>query len=111
VGVVGAGDDGAICSTGFAVLRPRSITSYTLALLLRSEFSTAQLLRHTMGVAYPAIDERCVLDVLLPADRDAVELMAAESQVYEETLTRLIQARQRFDDVLRQSLPTWAGNP
>lgn len=66
IGVVTEADDGAVCSTGFAVLRPQGIEPLVLAALLRSDFANHQLMRHNMGVSYPAIDEDCVLDVVLP---------------------------------------------
>jgi len=67
VGVVGRSQDGHVCTTGLAVLRPKAIHPLVLAFLLKSDFVAAQLLQHNVGIAYPAIDEACLLDVLLPA--------------------------------------------
>ena len=86
VGVVQPADDGAVCSTGFAVLRPHGIHPFVLAALLRSEFVTAQLMRHNMGVSYPAIDEACVPDLLLPLRRGATGKAEQIATKIQETL-------------------------
>lgn len=56
VGVVPPHLDGAICSTGFAVLRASTISPYVLAAALRSQRTTAKLIGVSAGVAYPAFD-------------------------------------------------------
>jgi len=63
VGVVPPHLDGAICSTGFAVLRPRSVCPYVLAAALRSDTTTAQLVGVSSGVAYPAFDPEALRGV------------------------------------------------
>jgi type I restriction enzyme S subunit len=83
---------GAVATTGFAVLRPAGIHPYVLGTLLRSDFVTAQLIRSNVGIAYPAIDERCLLDVLLPikksdlhrGDNKADEVFKAELNLQEK---------------------------
>ena len=66
IGVAGPELDGAICSTGFAVLRPQTINSYVLARLLQTDLANAQLVRHATGIAYPAVDEQCIVNIILP---------------------------------------------
>ena len=73
VGVVPSHLDGAICSTGFAVLRPKAVPPYALAAALRAPNVTAQLVGIASGVAYPAFDARA-----LPSIR--VDLGSAEWQ-------------------------------
>ena len=63
VGVVPPELDGAICSTGFAVLRPHSISPYVLAAALKSDLVTAQLVGVSSGVAYPAFDAEALRTV------------------------------------------------
>lgn len=63
VGVVGPHQDGSVCTTGLAVLRPTGIDPRTLAFLLKTDFVIAQLMRNNVGIAYPAIDESCLRDV------------------------------------------------
>ena len=68
VGVVPDYLEGAICSTGFAVLRCKGIEPLMLARLLQTDFANAQILRNNMGIAYPVIDEKCLMGVVLPVD-------------------------------------------
>ena len=60
VGVVPPHLDGAICSTGFAVLRPKAVPPYVLAAALRDSTVTAQLVGISSGVAYPAFDGKAL---------------------------------------------------
>jgi hypothetical protein len=60
-----------------------------LAHALRSTFVTGQLLRNNVGIAYPAIDESCLPDVVLPFTAEqiaaledaATQLLIAETVV------------------------------
>lgn len=104
VGVVREDQNGAICTTGFAVLRPRNVDPITLAYLLKTDFVIAQILRNNVGIAYPAVEEVCLLDVLIPATQDkltslevqAKSILALENQVkimresFLEEITRAI---------------------
>lgn len=63
IGVVPPHLDGAICSTGFAVLRPNSVSPYVLAAALRSSYVTAQLIGMSSGVAYPAFDAKVLPNI------------------------------------------------
>ena len=71
IGVVPPHLDGAICSTGFAVLRPRTISPYVLAAALKAPDVTAQLVGISSGVAYPAFDARAVVSVQIDLKDDA----------------------------------------
>jgi hypothetical protein len=44
-----------------------------LARLLRSEFVTQQLVRHRSGIAYPAVGENLLLDLVLPISRSGTQ--------------------------------------
>lgn len=84
IGVVPQELDGAVCSTGFAVLRPNTISSLVLASLLRTEICTAQLLKQNSGIAYPTIDEKCLPDIHLPvARRHLSGLNAAATDIFQ----------------------------
>ena len=107
VGVVGAHLDGAICTTGLAVLRPRSVNPLTLAALLKTEFVIAQLIRNNVGIAYPAIDEACLVDVLLPisaSDLDPLEDIAGRIAAAEGRLHGL---RKDFQESIYQAGVNW----
>ena len=96
VGVVPDWLDGAVCTTGFAVLRPQTIHPAALAALLRTEFVTQQLLRNNVGIAYPAIEATCLPDLLLPVARDALVTIASMASKYEEAQSTLKQAKDQF---------------
>ncbi|WP_083825638.1 N-6 DNA methylase [Citromicrobium sp. JLT1363] len=90
VGVVPAHLDGAICSTGFAVIRPKSISPYVLASMLRSEIVTSQLNGIASGVAYPAFDAAAVDKISVPfVDERRVQKLIS----YGRTLEALEVAR------------------
>lgn len=73
VGVVPTHLDGAVCSTGFAVLRPTGIHPVLLCRLIQTDFATAQIMRNNVGIAYPAIEEDCLPKVVLPITRKGIE--------------------------------------
>ena len=109
VGVVDPSLDGGICSTGFAVLRPYQIDSYVLARLLQSDFVTAQILRNNVGIAYPAIDEECLTDLLLPIDVHGLEKLTPLGR---EVVGRQDEARiaeHRFSREYERVTQEWAG--
>ncbi len=96
VGVVREEQDGAVCTTGFAVLRPTHIDPLTLAYLLKTDVATAQLLRYNNGIAYPAVDEECLPTILLPVDQGSLASLAARAAII-MMLEREFQAmRQEF---------------
>ena len=82
VGVVPPELDSAICSTGFAVLRcKQGMHPIALAWLLKSEDVRRQMVKHNIGIAYPAIAEETCLALVLPvgrADLDALNQTALE---------------------------------
>lgn len=67
VGVIPDHLNGAICSTGFAVFRAKNIHPYDLAFLLKSKYFLAQVERIMSGIAYPAINEKVLPDLVLDA--------------------------------------------
>lgn len=80
MGIVPEELDGAVCSTGFAVLRCRSIDPTVLCLLMKSDFVNEQILRNNVGIAYPAINEECLLGILLPIRRELLDSLAVEGK-------------------------------
>lgn len=73
IGIVPPWLDGAVCSTGIAVLRPKKVHSLVLARVLQTDLVNLQLLRNNIGIAYPAFDETCLPKVILPLKRAAME--------------------------------------
>lgn len=93
IGVVPAHLDGAICSTGFAVLRCTAIHPMALAWLLRTDAVRRQMLRHNIGIAYPAIADSACLTLMLPVDADMIEEISRDAKVLEQALAAFESAR------------------
>ncbi len=109
VGVVGEELDGGICSTGFAVLRPQGISSHTLARLLQSDFANAQILRNNVGIAYPAVDEDCISDILLPVSVDQLDSLAACARDVATVRAKLREAENNFALHVNGAIREWLG--
>jgi type I restriction enzyme, S subunit len=60
--------DGAIASTGFCVLRPRSdrLDANYLFHWVKSPFFVAEMVKRATGASYPAVSDQIVLDCALP---------------------------------------------
>lgn len=107
VGVVGEHQDGSVCTTGFAVLRPKTIDSLTLAYLLKTDFVRIQVLRNNVGIAYPAIDESCLLGVLLPINRSNIESLGTYAQHIMSLEQKVIEARIALNEALKHTTTAW----
>ena len=104
VGVVPTELDGAICTTGLAILRPVGIHPRILARLLQADFVVKQLIRENTGIAYPVFDEHILESVTLPIQRDALnelndrgarlDAVLGELRVLESATMRSLQAVQ-----------------
>src|SRR5208283_3303235 len=55
-----------IVSTGFAVIRPRSVHSKFLGYLVESEYVIAEVISRSVGVSYPAINSSDLMGIKLP---------------------------------------------
>lgn len=97
VGVTPARLDGAVCSTGFAVLRCKDIHPLALTWLLKTELVQRQMIRNNIGIAYPAISEATCLELVLPLRRSDVGAIS-------EAAERLERAQQQFETVQREFL-------
>jgi hypothetical protein len=104
IGVVGTADDGAVCTTGFAVLRPNGIDPLVLARLLQTDAVNVQLMRHNVGIAYPAIKEDCLLEVALPLEANTLrELVNAATKV-RGLRAELLEAEEAFAKSLGEAI-------
>jgi predicted RNA methylase len=110
VGVVGPHQDGSICTTGLAVLRPTKIDPLTLARLLKTEFVMAQLMRNNVGIAYPAINESCLPDVLLPVRREDLSRLDEQAREIAAGEERLRQIRSRLAAAMDDAGTAWRQN-
>lgn len=96
VGVVPPHLDGAICSTGFAVLRCKDIHPVALAWLLKSGAVRQQMVRHNIGIAYPAIAEETCLSLVLPVSRARLEELSEAALALDQAQAAFEAARQRM---------------
>ena len=84
-----------IVSTGFAVIRPRSVQSGFMSYLFRAEFQIAAIIARSVGVSYPAInaselmylktpippqDEQSVIAVFLDRETLKIDALVAEQE-------------------------------
>ena len=107
IGVVGEDLDGGICSTGFAVLRPKEITPYTLAKLLQSDFANTQILRNNVGIAYPAVDEDCLTEILLPVGAQHLDSFASAANKVGALRQKLRDAENRLSSRVNRAIDNW----
>lgn len=105
--VINQSDDGAICTTGLAVLRPKGIEASVLVELLKSDFVTKQLMRNNIGIAYPAIEESCFLDVLLPIKEKDLEKLNKRAQSIEKLKLELISQENDYKANISNFAKEW----
>ena len=80
IGVTPARLNKAICSTGFAVLRCKSIHPLALMWLLKSELVRHQMIQNNIGIAYPAISEDTCLNLVLPVTQKALAMLSSSAE-------------------------------
>lgn len=107
VGVVPAELDGAICSTGFAVLESTGLHPLVLAFLLRHDFVTEQLLKENSGIAYPAVEERSIPDLVLPIEKPILKSLEEVATRFQEARTVLGSREAEFVKGLSQAVSAW----
>ncbi|MFV2045106.1 MAG: N-6 DNA methylase [Anaerolineales bacterium] len=107
IGVVGTEHDGAVCSTGLAVIRPSSISPIALASLLKSDFVTAQVLRNTHGISYPAVDESCLVDILLPIAESDLQTLDSVAGRVEDAQGKYRRSTVAMQDSLDDAIKRW----
>jgi hypothetical protein len=107
IGVVPESLDGAICSTGFAVLRCSGIHPFVLARLLQSDFANIQILRNNVGISYPAIDEQCLMSVLLPISRKELDHLKDDADALVSAWRQLKDQEQSFEDKVNRLVNDW----
>lgn len=111
IGVVPSELDNAVCSTGFAVLKCNGIEPTILARLLQSDFASIQILRNNIGIAYPAISEECLLDILLPISRTHIDLLRQEASDLRELKSTLAQKERELSASIEQLISSWRSTP
>jgi transcriptional regulator with XRE-family HTH domain/SAM-dependent methyltransferase len=107
IGVVPEALDGAVCSTGFAVLRPKGVHPMVLLRLLQSDAANAQIMRNNMGIAYPVIEDSCLPGVVLPAEPSSLSELAKTARVVDSAWIKLESAETQFDASVKRTLDNW----
>jgi type I restriction enzyme S subunit len=110
IGVVPRELDGAVCSTGFAVLRCNSVDPTVLALLLQTDFVNEQILRNNIGIAYPAITEECLLDILLPIKATDLSRLAAAGKDLRTLREKLFAQEANLKSWVNSAISQWTVN-
>jgi type I restriction enzyme, S subunit len=92
-----------IVSTGFAVIRPRSIHSNFLGYLFRSEFLISEVIARSVGVSYPAINasELMCLKAPIPS-RPEQQTIAAFLDRETSKIDELVTEQERLIALLRE---------
>jgi type I restriction enzyme S subunit len=87
VGLVPESLDGAVATTGFAVVRPANKTdAFFLLAVLRHPASTAQLMRCNTGSAYPAIEESVLPQMWIPGAKPETRKSLGARELMRTTL-------------------------
>lgn len=93
VGIVPSELHGAICSTGFAVLRCIDFEPLALVWLLKTETVKHQMLKHNIGIAYPAIAEHTCVGLILPMKKDDMHRISNATATLKRTQQEFLEAR------------------
>jgi len=95
--------DNLVASTGFAVIRPRSLDYRFAGYLLRAEWLISRIIARSVGVNYPAIraDEIMALSVPVPSIREQRQI--ADFLDHETTkIDALIEEQRRLIELLEE---------
>ncbi|MGH2542287.1 MAG: N-6 DNA methylase, partial [Ardenticatenaceae bacterium] len=104
--LITAGEDGAICTNGFAVLRNvRGVVPFFLLAFMKSEYFLRQVRRLMTGHAIPAISLEDLAGVLVPVPSQEIQLEIGQSvrlihEQYREALRKSEQIVDRVEDAL-----------
>ncbi len=99
--------DGAVCTTGFAVLKCRAIDPTVFALLLQSDFVNEQILRNNIGIAYPAISEECLLALLLPIGINDLASLGNIGGKVRIMRAALLHEESKLRDIMDSAISNW----
>lgn len=92
VAVIDEDQDGDVCTTGFAIVRPKRIDPMVLAMILQSDFVVKQIKKYAMGISYPVIDEKDLMDIYLP-------ITGAVKDKYSEKVKRIKELERELEEL------------
>lgn len=107
VAVVRSEQENFVCTSGFAVIKPTRIDSMVLAELLKSEFVLAQVVKYSMGVSYPVIDESYLMGMLLPIRFSDIDLLKESTYKINQLEQRLDLERNDFKCKINNLINKW----
>ncbi|MBK8087003.1 MAG: hypothetical protein IPK31_03000 [Chitinophagaceae bacterium] len=64
-------------------------------------------MRNNIGIAYPAVDENCFLDILLPIKRKDLIELNKEAKEVEDLKTKFYTQENKYKDKVRKLSNTW----
>lgn len=99
MGIVPPALDGAICSTGLAILRLSTFDVHPRAVLalLKTDFVTHQIIRSNVGISYPAVDESALMELQLPCSMEALKNLTSEAAEIDEVRSQLDELEAQFE--------------
>jgi type I restriction enzyme, S subunit len=101
--VIGADQDGCVCSSGFVVLQPQTVSSEVLLTYLRLRSVCELMDLHTSATMYPAISEADLLALPIPNIPDttqrAIEKSVRAARQAKARATQLLDAAKRAVEI------------
>jgi type I restriction enzyme, S subunit len=96
-------EENLIVSTGFAVVRPRKITSDYLSFLLRSKYFVEKVVSLSVGVSYPAINASVLGSIKIPIPGEDEQIQIS-NYVFQETqnIDKIIGLTEKHIDKLME---------
>lgn len=93
-----------IVSTGFAVIRPRSVHSRFLSYVFRSEFLIGEIISRSVGVSYPAINASDIMALHFAAPALLEEQSAIANFLDRETgkIDALVAEQEKLIELLKE---------
>lgn len=106
VAVIDDTQDNYVCTTGFAVLEAQGIDSLALAYLLQSEFVIKQINKYAMGISYPTIDEKDLMEIYLPINAHDIGKYDGISKELKQKEREVINLRKSFKQTISSTIIT-----
>lgn len=110
--LIAKGQDGNVCSSGFAVLNPQKISSEVLLTYLRLPLFCELMDLHTSATMYPAISETDLLSLPIPAidakTQLAIQQAVREAAASKQRASNLLEATKRAVEIAIEDSETTA---
>lgn len=110
--LINADQDGAVCSSGFVVLRPEGISGAALLTYLRLPLVCELMNLHTSASLYPAISERDLLGLPIPSipelTQKVIEAQVLAARAARQRASQLLEAAKRAVEIAIEDSETAA---